>query len=474
MAAPPSVSLRPRARPDYALLKTMPASEVLVRESRLSGSIGFAVSDLISGKTLESRGANATLPPASVAKAVTALYALERLGPNHRFRTRLIATGPVENGILKGDLVLVGGGDPTLDTDGLASLAKKLKAKGLREVQGRFLLWAGALPYARHIDAEQPDHVGYNPAISGLSLNFNRVHFEWKQAGQGWGVSMDARSQSYRPEVQIAHMSVINRKVPIYTYQQKGETDHWTVASDALGKGGSRWLPVRRPDLYAGEVFRTLARAHGITLPKEKSVSSLPAGTTLASLESALLRDILRDMLKHSTNITAEMVGLSASLAAGQKPSSLRASAAEMTRWCKRSLGMQQVKFVDHSGLGDDSRLTAQDMLKALNTPVAKRQLRPLLKQIVLQHPNGKPNANHPLKVVAKTGTLNFASSLAGYVTAPDGRDLAFAIFAVDEPRRDALKVEERERPEGGRAWNSRAKGLQQKLLERWGSIYGS
>lgn len=131
---------------------------------------------------------------------------------------------------------------------------------------------------------------------------------------------MDARSANYRPQVQISRMAVIKRQVPVYTYQQKGSTDHWTVASGALGKGGARWLPVRRPDLYAGEVFRTLARAHGIVLPKEKVVKSLPGGTTLATHQSPILREILRGMLKYSTNLSAEMVGLAATQAGGKSP----------------------------------------------------------------------------------------------------------------------------------------------------------
>lgn len=473
VARPVDRSLRPVARPGTPTLPKAETIETLLARAKLSGGLSCAVADPHSGEILEGRAANAVLPPASVTKAVTALYALDRLGPNHRFRTRLIATKPVQNGVLQGDLILAGGGDPTLDTEALAQLAKTLKASGLREVRGRFLLYAGALPYLRQIDDSQPDHVGYNPAISGLSLNYNRVHFEWKRAGAGWGVTMDARSANYRPEVQISRMAVIKRQVPVYTYQQKGSTDHWTVASGALGKGGARWLPVRRPDLYAGEVFRTLARAHGIVLPKEKVVKSLPGGTTLATHQSPILREILRGMLKYSTNLSAEMVGLAATQSGGKSPSSLRTSGQAMTRWAKQRLGMQQAKFLDHSGLGDGSRLSAQDMVAALTTAQARTQLGPLLKQITLRDAKGKPNTRHPLKVVAKTGTLNFASSLAGYVTAPDGRQMAFAIFTADDKRRRVLKKDERERPEGGRAWNRRSKALQQTLLERWGGVYG-
>ena len=74
----------------------------------------------------------------------------------------------------------------------------------------------------------------------------------------------------------------------------------------------------------------------------------------------------------------------------------------------------------------------------------------------------------------AKTGTLNFVSGLAGFVDTRDGRQMVFAIFCADLPRRDALSRAEMERPEGGAAWNRRAKGLQQDLIERWAVLYGS
>ncbi|CUH67293.1 D-alanyl-D-alanine carboxypeptidase DacB precursor [Thalassovita gelatinovora] len=473
-AAPPEISLRPHTRPSGLHKQAIPAAEALIHKAGLSGQIGFAVADTATGRVLESHGGAQGLPPASVTKSITALYALEKLGPSHRFRTRLITTGPVENGILKGDLVLAGGGDPTLDTDALADMARKLKAAGVREVRGQFQVWAGALPYIGKIDNNQPDHVGYNPSISGLALNFNRVHFEWRRSGQGWGVSMDARSAKYRPEVAIAKMAVQTRQLPVYTYESRGGTDHWTVASGALGNGGSRWLPVRRPDKYAGDVFRTLARAHGISLPKETIANTLPAGSTVVTQQSAVLRDILRLTLKYSTNLSAEMIGLAATQADGSKATSLLASGQAMTRWARDKLDMGQARFVDHSGLGDASRVTAADMVGALDTVVARQQLKPLLKPVILRHANGKPNTNHPLKVVAKTGTLNFASTLAGYVTATDGSELAFAIFTADQSKRSKLGKDDRERPKGSRSWIRKSKGLQQTLLERWGTLYSA
>ena len=233
--AAPAVSLRPRLRP-RAIRAAAAASETeaLIARARLSGEVGYAVMDAATGEMLEARSAGTALAPASVTKAITALYALDALGGAHRFATRLIATGPVEDGVLRGDLVLAGGGDPTLDTDALADMAAGLKRAGVREVTGAFRVWGGAVPYRASIDPRQPVTAGYNPALSGLNLNYNRVHFEWRRAGDGYAVSMDARSGRYRPDVTVARMRVADRRAPIYSYADRDGRDHWSVARGAV------------------------------------------------------------------------------------------------------------------------------------------------------------------------------------------------------------------------------------------------
>ncbi len=447
-------------------------AEGLIARFGLPGSVVCAVADVKTGKRLESVQGAAGLPPASVAKIVTSLYALDRLGADHRFVTRVIATGPLQNGVLQGDLVLVGGGDPTLDTNALADLAAGMKRAGLREVRGRFVVYDGALPYARSIDETQPDHLGYSPAVSGIALNFNRVHFQWTRGAKGYAVAMDARSDRYRPEVAMARMRVAKRRVPVYTYRDRDGIDDWTVASMALGKGGSRWLPVRKPALYAGDVFRTLARAHGIVLRAPEVTGNLPAGRELARQESVPLRQILQGMLKYSNNLTAEMVGMSASAAGGTPPASLKASAEAMSDWAAQALGMGQTRLVDHSGLGDASRMTPDDLVTALLQVRRQGILKPLLKPFPMRDARGKVDKAHPIKVDAKTGTLNFVSGLGGFLTAPDGTELAFAIFTADLKRRARSKVSDQDIPEGARPWNRKAKTLQQKLIEHWGAVY--
>jgi D-alanyl-D-alanine carboxypeptidase/D-alanyl-D-alanine-endopeptidase (penicillin-binding protein 4) len=463
-AEAPARSPRPASKPGSAIARSG-GSDAIVSAAGLGGTVGFVVMDSRSGKIIEGMNETVAQPPASVAKAVTSFYALDRLGPGYRYATRVVVTGPVQNGRLQGDLVLVGSGDPSLDTDRLGDLAQALAAKGIKEISGRYLAYAGGIPHIDEIDHEQPDFVGYNPAVSGLNLNYNRVNFEWRRGTKGYDISMDARGKRFMPVVSMASVSAVAREAPLFAYKGGKDRDTWTVAQAALGKAGSRWLPVRHPEIYTAEVFATLMRAHGLRLPQAVLIGALPAGAIVAETRSDPLTEVMRDMLKYSTNMTAEALGLTASGADG-----LKASAAQMQAWAAAKHGISS-RFVDHSGLGGDSRISAADMAKAF---LAARQgmLPTLLKQQGVRGADGKEIKNHPTRVVAKTGTLNFVSGLAGYVQPTSGKELTFAIFSADTSRRDALSMSERERPPGGPQWTRRARDMQAKLISHWAAQY--
>jgi D-alanyl-D-alanine carboxypeptidase/D-alanyl-D-alanine-endopeptidase (penicillin-binding protein 4) len=473
-AAAPETSLRPLLRPDGFAVRAIPSGAELIERAALGGRVGYAVADAFTGTMLEVHNPLRGMPPASVAKAITCAYALDRLGPGYRFNTRLLADGTITDGQLDGDLWLVGSGDPLFDTDALAAMARNLREVGLRSVTGRLMIADGALPQVYEIDESQPDHVGYNPAISGLNLNFNRVHFEWTRNGAQYDISMDARSETLRPPVQLALMQVADRATPVYTFAQVEGRDHWTVARSALGGGGARWLPVRRPSAYLTEVFQTLMRSNGLVL-RDVAYSNAVPDDALVLVEhvSDPLDEILGGMMRWSTNLTAEVVGLLATQAGGQRPETLAQSADAMNAWMRDRLGGRQAAFVDHSGLGDQSRVRPQDMTHALVQAGGNGMLRRLMKDIPMRDAGGNPVPDHPIGVVAKTGTLNFVSTLAGYATTPGGRHLAFTVFCGDIDRRAALTVAQRERPDGARSYNLRAKALQQALIERWSGVYG-
>jgi D-alanyl-D-alanine carboxypeptidase/D-alanyl-D-alanine-endopeptidase (penicillin-binding protein 4) len=469
MAEAPAVSLRPVARPSRAAPRRAPSAAALIEKARLSGQVGFAVAEAETGRVLEAHDEATGLPPASVLKALTALYALDILGPDYRFTTRLMATGVLDDGVLRGDLILAGGGDPTLDTRALARLAEGMKA-----LDGRFLVWGGAVPYKRAIDENQPEHVGYNPSLSGLSLNFNRVHFEWKRAGGKYDVSMDARAGRYRPDVTVAQMRIADRRGPVYGYEDEGGRDEWSVARGALGSGGARWLPVRKPELYAAEVFATLARSNGIDIGKAEIIDDLPeGGGVFVTHHSAPLDAVLRDMLEYSTNITAELVGMTATAEREGRARPMEASAQAMGMWASEALGMTGADLRDHSGLSDRSRMTASGTARGLARAHDAGFLRPLLREHRMRDATGRLDPDHPVKVLAKTGTLYFVSGLAGYFRTPKGADLTFAIFTASDSLRDRIDPSRDERPPGARAWNRRAKDLQQALIERWSVVHG-
>ena len=417
-AEAPSSSPRPEPRPGRAA--TLSQSQVtgkgraIVEEANLGGAVSFVVAETATGRVLESHDADTALPPASVAKTMTTFYALDRLGPQHRFTTRVLGTGPIRSGRLQGDLILAGTGDPTLDTDALGALAASLAARGVTTVAGRFLAYGGGVPYLSQIDGNQPGHVGYNPAIAGLNLNYKGTRL----------------------------------------------TEEWTVSARALGKGGNRWLPVRHPQLYTAEVFATLMRAHGLSLPPVRLIDSLPAAAVLAEQRSEALDEMIRDMLRWSTNLTAEVLGLSASGAP-----SLRTSARLMTDWAA-GRGVS-AKLVDHSGLSGDNRIAAAEMVKMLRA-ARNTALPDLLRDKGLYDVGGRENKEDPVRVRAKTGTLNFVSGLAGYIAPGSGPELTFAILSADIQRRDRLPMSQRENPKGGKHWIRRARNMQNSLVRSW------
>ncbi|RMH49422.1 MAG: D-alanyl-D-alanine carboxypeptidase, partial [Alphaproteobacteria bacterium] len=278
-ARAPETALPPRPRP-----APPPRAAEAALDPGLSGSSGLALLDVASGTMLEALRPDAPFRPASVSKIPTALYALEALGPRHRFVTRLVARGALRGGVLEGDLHLIGGGDPALDSDGLASVAEAAARAGIRRVAGRFVVDASALPAIERIDADQPVAAAYNPAVAGLNLNFNRVLVEWDgQAGER--IAVEARALRHSPPVDCVRVAADPAAGPVFTHQLRGGVEYWRIAAAALRGRGGRWLPVRRPAVYAAEVFARLAGAAGIALPPAEAGPAPGAGREIARIE---------------------------------------------------------------------------------------------------------------------------------------------------------------------------------------------
>ena len=159
-------------------------------------------------------------------------------------------------------------------------------------------------------------------------------------------------------------------------------------------------------------------------------------------------------MLKLSTNLTAEVIGLTASDAPN-----LKRSVAALTRFAEAH-GMV-VRLLDHSGLSDRSRLSAGGLARFMAWQY-RNGLPDLLKHKVLRD-RGKPIPDVQLR--AKTGTLNFVSTMSGYLT-HKGQTLGFAILTADLERR--ARAQGSERPRGAKSWEARSRSLQHAVLRNW------
>ena len=424
----------------------------VVASAALRGDVAYALIDPTNGAMLKEQSPAMQLPPASTLKVITALYALSRLGGSHRFRTRVIRDGDT--------LILAGGGDPVLSTDDLAKLADDLVAAS-QTSPARFAVWGGALPQIEEIAPPQADHLAYNPALSGMILNFNRVHLGWRRTNGQLQLSLEARAARNSPRAYSISAAPADQS-DLFGYRSTEDGEEWSVSRSALRQPGSRWLPVRKPELYAGDVFQTLCRARGLVLPKPEVQTQTPQGTELVSHESQPLTEILRDMLYYSTNLTAEVVGLHAS-----KADSLPQSAQAMQAWLTSQGQGTGFHLADHSGLAADSRVSAAGMGRLLAGPGIAMNLPDLLKQEPLDEDLGKDPAR-AVHVSAKTGTLNFVSNLAGYVRNDAGPWRAFAVMCVDAPRNAATSGQDL--PSGVISWTKEAKRLQRQVLNSWAS----
>ncbi len=454
LRADPGFFLRPAPR----LLRAGPGPEALLRDAGLGGEVSWLVADMDSGEVLDARAPDRPAPPASTLKAVTALYALARLGGDFRFSTRVLAEGD--------SLILAGQGDPVLDTDALAGLARRAAQAGLA-VPKSFLVWPDGPAEIARIDPAQAVWLPYNPAISGLNLNFNRVHLDWRGGAAAPVFALEARGARLSPRAYTIGIRAVSRAAPLFDYDDSGAREEWTVAAGALRQPGSRWLPVRRPALYAGDVFQTLARAEGLPLPNPRPGRAGPGAREVARHDSPPLDGIIAGMLDYSTNLTAEVLGLRAS-----GVPDLAASAAAMADWVRGQGVGGDFGFSDHSGLSPGSRVSAATMVALLAGAGRRHDLAGRMAVGEAVGADGKRTAfPDPLGVRVKTGTLNFVSNLVGYIDGPTGRRMAFAIFCADAGRRAASVGQEL--PAGVSTWTTRAKHLQTGLLTHWAARLG-
>ncbi len=449
--------------------------EAIARHGFTMASVGYVLFRLDTGAVVEERQADRPFVPASVAKLPTVAAALSVLGADHRFTTRLRANGLIQAGVLRGDLILEGGGDPSLSSEGLAKLLSGLQSAGVTRVTGRFLYDASLLPELAEIDPGQPWAAPYNTGVGALSVNFNRAQLAWTRAANGavtaglWSVADSGRTPLDSVGVSLAP----NGAIP----PLPNGPDRWLLPQKPDGNG-RLWLPVARPGLAAASLFRRLAADAGVSLPAPQPGRAPTTGENhvIATLDSPPLAELARSLLRYSNNLSAEMIGLATARRIDPTIDRLGQSTlllqTLLTRQSDAGAGggaktktadWQGLRLVNHSGLGTGSQATPRHMAALLRLGGA-----PLWSLL----PGEEDGKILPPGVHAKTGTLSYVKGLAGVLTTANGQTLGFALFITDAERRRALDaaLDRRvtEPPAEARAWAARARALQSDLLTDW------
>jgi len=447
----------PQPKPDVVSLENILKSDeqAAAKSINLSNAEwGYLVIDADSGEVVSSREANTGFPPASTAKLPTMIAALGVLGPAHRFTTQLLAKGTLKAGVLKGDLVLAGDGDPLLSAGDLRALAIRLKEIGITRLDGHFL-YASALPTFDEIEPEQPETVPYNQGVGGLNIEFNRVTLTRP--------ANDTETAPYTTPSEAI------RLIPDYPEAAHGRFDS----------------PVRDPAQLAALMLQRFARAEGIILTDPVAGIPPSGAISLAQIHSQPLIEIVRAGLEYSNNMVAEVIGLSAAKALGSSMDSLKHSADTLGGWLEHEtpgLTHFATALDNHSGLSTVSRITPRQMTHILRYALNRRYdgwrfdslLSPGGRRDTFRGRFKTPGTAY--RVWAKSGTMRYIKGLAGYLDAASGRRLIFALFMYDPVLRAKLETDpNRFSPQSRNTstdWRNRTDTFEEALITHWIKSY--
>jgi D-alanyl-D-alanine carboxypeptidase/D-alanyl-D-alanine-endopeptidase (penicillin-binding protein 4) len=346
------------------------------------------------GRVIYERVSNGALAPASTLKLATALAALDLLGPESTFTTRFVATKQPKNGVVDGDLYVVGGGDPLFATSGyktvfddpdqfyedFTALADSLKDAGIKEITGNIVG-----------DDSRYDAVRWVPT--------------WPTRYQIGGT--------------VAPLSAL-----VVNDGNTGYTDTPNDATTNRKAGDS-------PLLFA-QTLRTVLNSKGIKVSGAAATGRAPSdGKEIASFDSVPMTQVVAEMLTNSDNTTAELVMKEIGLQSKGQGTTAAGVEATKESLIRQGFDLTGLVMLDGSGLDTGDRMTCELNL-ALITAVTQND--ELLKALPLGGKTGtlrKRMAATPStgRVRAKTGTLNSVNALAGFADTPQGNTLSFAFI---------------------------------------------
>ncbi|HEX2095604.1 MAG TPA: D-alanyl-D-alanine carboxypeptidase/D-alanyl-D-alanine-endopeptidase [Longimicrobiaceae bacterium] len=414
---------------------------------------GVLVRSLDTGATLYRRDSGRMFVPASNMKVVTGAAALEALGPEFRYRTRLSATGPVQDGTLRGDLVVEGSGDPTISArfggDPRAvfrAWADSLRARGIQRVAGRLVGDDDAfddVPLGRGWAWDDVD-APYSAEVSALELNEGMASVRvapGARAGEPARVALDPPT-GYVPMANRAVTAAAGTRVTVEVARDPEGTG--IVVSGAVPldtMGVEEGVAVRDNTRYFATVLRETLQAAGIEVQGVAAdADALPEAersavrTTLFAHASPPLREILPVFLKPSQNQIGEILlkTLGRELRGEGSAQAGRAVTDSLVRmW---GLDPRQLAQADGSGLSRYN-LVSPELLAGILERMTRSPHREVwnaalpvagVDGTLAGRLRGTPLQG---RVHAKTGTLSGVRALSGYLPGPDGERLVFSIL---------------------------------------------
>jgi D-alanyl-D-alanine carboxypeptidase/D-alanyl-D-alanine-endopeptidase (penicillin-binding protein 4) len=417
------------------------------RAVRETTATGVNVVEVASGETAYTYNADDARTIASNTKLFTTAAALDALGPGYLYETRLVLRGPVEEGVLRGDLGVIGSGDPNIsgrafDGDSYGAFriwARELAARGVRRVAGDLYLDDGLFEALEiHPDWPRPQLASwYEAPVAALSFNDNCVLVRvWPRQTSGL-VRVETVPPVHIFQVTNSAVTTSSRRHNHLTVQRREDR---LIVTGTIGRASGPlevWVTVPDPVRYFGMAMVGALAEEGIEVQgRLRPVRRLPGPVweRVAAYRSSLL-DTIRIANKRSQNFYAE--SLVKLLGARRCGDGSWSGGTRAVGEFLADLGVPAGAYhmVDGSGMSRQDRFTPRAVTQLLRHmylhPWGAEFVQSLPSAGELESSLHSRMTQPPYRgnVFAKTGTIEGVSALSGYARAASGKVYAFSIL---------------------------------------------
>jgi D-alanyl-D-alanine carboxypeptidase/D-alanyl-D-alanine-endopeptidase (penicillin-binding protein 4) len=393
--------------------------------------VGVEVMQASNGDVLFAHNAAVQFNPASNTKMLTTAAAISYLGADYRYHTALYGPEPDADGVVHGDVVLRGSGDPSLITTDVAEIARALSARGVKRIEGDLL--ADPRFHARGHKADDP---GDGEGALILNRNTYGVRVRPGDIGHPALVSVEPKVELFGVENQTTTVHGKRSRLRIDSYR-KDDRLIITVRG-RITDNRDDYVDLRRladGSLLAASVLRSAFGDFGVELTGRVRGGNVAATTMLAEHVSAPLSDVCRLSNKPSNNFVAEAIYKTLGGELYGAPGTLaKGTRAVMDYLTSAGIKAGAYRIVNGSGLTHENRITPQDLSSLLRKIYYDLSVAPeFMSSLAVAGIDGTirnrfMGTDAVGLVRAKTGTLNGVSALSGYVGEKDDV-LIFSIF---------------------------------------------